>query len=57
MLGNYGGGAPPSLIPLVEVPSSIGTFHLPTREMTIIVDIHHLYHLPIQGQQIQHALE
>lgn len=38
--------------------SSTGTFHLPTREMNVMVeDIHHLYRLPIQGQWIQHALD
>lgn len=38
--------------------SLIGTFHLLTREMTIMVeDIHHLYHLPIQGQWIQHVID
>lgn len=36
--------------------SSTSTFHLLIGEMTIMVeDIHHLYHLPIHGQWIQHT--
>lgn len=49
----------PLLIALLERwDSSIGTFHIPTREMTIMVDsIHHLYCLSIQVQWIHHVMD